>query len=259
MKFRIGCLLTIITLLVLSDQSAEAQSKPKTRSKNSVAVFHLKGPITEIPMADDFPFSLGSAVGESLKDLITRMKKAGDDDSVQGVVLMLGNTSFGMAQAQEIRQAMDHIKAKGKKIHVHTDLFTTNQFVVLSGASQISMVPTGYMFITGLYGEQLYLRGLLDKIGVTPDYFTRGDYKSAAELFMRTGPSPEAERMYGWLFDGLFDNSVEQIAKGRGVPPEKVRDWIDHGVYTAKTAKKAGIIDDVQHRQDFEAQLRTLY
>ena len=81
MKFRIGCLLTIITLLVLSDQNAEAQSKPKTRSKNSVAVFHLKGPITEKPMADDFPFSLGSAAGESLKDLITRMKKAGDDDS----------------------------------------------------------------------------------------------------------------------------------------------------------------------------------
>ena len=57
------------------------------------------------------------------------------------------------------------------------------------------MVPTGYLFITGLYGEQLYVRGLLDKIGVKPDFFTRGAYKSAAEMFMRTSPSPEASSL----------------------------------------------------------------
>ena len=46
------------------------------------------------------------------------------------------------------------------------------------------------------------------------------------------------------------------VAQGRGVKPERVRQWIDGAVYTPQQAKQQGIIDTVQHRQDFEAELR---
>jgi len=121
------------------------------------------------------------------------------------------------------------------------------------------MVPTGYLFVTGLYGEQLFLRGLLDRMGVEPDFATCGDYKSAAEMFMRTSPSDEASEMYKWLYDGIYDGLIDMIAQGRGVSGEKARAWIDHGVYTAETATKAGIIDQVLHRKDLEAKLKKTY
>src|SRR5262249_34990897 len=81
-------------------------------------------------------------------------------------------------------------------------------------------------------------------------------YKSAAEIFMRKGPSKEAEEMQNWLFDSLYDTSVKLIAKGRGVKPDRVKHWIDEGPYTAESAKKAGLIDAVEHRQDLTAHLR---
>ncbi len=258
MKTTLLCLAVAFLLVLQPVAQLEAQTKQQAEKPNVVAVFSLDGPVTEKPRQDDLQMLLGSETGESLKNLVARMKQAGDDPAVKVVVLLIDNPSIGMGQIEELRAAMDEIKAKGKKIHVHADLLTTRQYVLLSGASRISMVPTGYLFITGIYGEQLYVRGLLDKIGVKPDFFTRGAYKSAAETFMRTGPSPEAGRMYDWLFDGLYDNSIQLIAKGRGVPPKKVREWIDHGVYTAQSAKKLGIIDAVQHRQEFEAELRRL-
>jgi protease-4 len=135
----------------------------------------------------------------------------------------------------------------------------TPDFALFSSATRLSVVPNGMVFITGLHAEAPYARGLLDKIGVTPDFLTCGDYKSAAEIFMRNGPSKQSEEMYNWLLDGLFDAYVTTIATGRGAAPEKVRAWIDDAPYTAETAKAAGVIDAVEHREDFEAMLREKY
>jgi protease-4 len=49
---------------------------------------------------------------------------------------------------------------------------------------------------------------------------------------------------------------VTLIAQGRGVKAERVKEWIDHGVFMAEDAKESGIIDAVEQRQDFEAFLR---
>ena len=256
MRMKLTVLFLIVGLAVAPDSitnSAEPDTKPV------VPVFELKGAITEAPSAQDLPFDLSGATGTSLRDFLKRLQTARDDENVKGVVLMLGSASFGRAQAEEIRAAMDELKSAGKKIHVHADTMSTGGLMLLSGASEISMVPTGYMFITGLYGEQLFLRGLLDKIHVEPDYFTCGDYKSAAELFMRKKPSPESERMQNWLFDAMHDNTVQLIADGRGVSTKEVQAWIDDGVFMAEQAREAGIIQHVQHRQDFEESLRKAY
>jgi protease-4 len=132
-------------------------------------------------------------------------------------------------------------------------------YTLLAGASRISVVPTGDLWIMGIAGEAPYARGLLDLLGVKPEFLTCGAYKSAAEIFMRTGPSPEAEKMQNWLFDSIYDTLVGLIAKGRNIKPEKVKELIDAGPYQAEEAKKAGLIDAVEYRQAFEAMLKAKY
>src|SRR6516162_1187291 len=126
------------------------------------------------------------------------------------------------------------------------------EYALLAGATRLSVVPTGDLWVTGLHGETPYLRGLLDFLGVQPEFLTCGAYKSAAELFMRREPSPEAEKMQNWLLDGIFDTYVKLIATGRKVEASKVKDWIDNGPYSAEKARAAGMIDAVEHREAFE-------
>ena len=102
-------------------------------------------------------------------------------------------------------------------------------YALLGGATRVSLVPTGNMWLMGLYGESPYVRGLLDKIGVKPDFLTCGEYKSAGEIFMRTGPSPQAEEMQNWLLDSIFATQVRLIAEARKVTPDKAKAWIDGG------------------------------
>ena len=101
---------------------------------------------------------------------------------------------------------MSQLRASGKEIYAFADSLSMEDYVLLSGATRISVVPTGIVWLTGIHGESPYVRGLLDKIGVTPDFLHCGDYKSAAEIFMREGPSPQAEEMQNWLLDSMYRN-----------------------------------------------------
>src|SRR5437764_1234838 len=100
---------------------------------------------------------------------------------------------------------------------------------------------------------------MLDKIGVQPEFLTCGAYKSAAELFMRTGPSPQADEMHNWLYDSIYDSTVKLIATGRGASEDQARKWIDEGPYTAEKAKAAGLIDAVEHREQFVEAIKAKY
>jgi protease IV len=241
----------VVAFAVLLLAVCQAGAKPV------VAVFRLSGPMTESPADESIP--LFSPPGTSLKDLVERLNKAVGDEDVKAVVVLADAAEVGSAQVEEVRQAMDNVRKAGKEVFVHADSMGMGEYVLFSGASRLSVVPSGDVWLTGLYAEQPYLRGLLDKLAVQPDYMTCGDYKSAAELFTRTGPSPEADRMMNWLLDGLYDGYVGLIAKGRKVEPAKVRQLIDQGLYTAESAKAAGLVDAVEHRQQFEAVLKEKY
>ena len=235
----------------------KATAKDDKKGEASVAVFRWNGALSEPPPQEDL-FSFGPQ-GESLKDLVARMRKAADDASVKAVVLTTGAGSEGMAQIEELRQALKFVRDHGKEVYVHADSLDMKDYVLACGASRISVVPTGDLWVAGLFGEAPFIRGLLDMLGVEPDFLTCGAYKSASEIFMRKGPSPEAEKMQNWLLDSIYETDVQLIAKGRSVDVSKVRSWIDNGPYTAEKAKAAGMIDAVESREAFTKMLKSKF
>lgn len=249
-------LASVLAVCLICLPLAHGEAGKKEGPKAVIAVFTFDRPIVEKPPAEDFPL-FSPITPASLKDVVERMNKAKGDTNVKAVVLLLDEVSLSLAQIEEIRQAMDAIKKAGKEVHVHVDaVLMTRSLALAAGASRISVTPTTIIIISGYSAESPYVRGLLDMIGVKPDFLTCGKYKSAAEIFMRKGPSPEAAQMRNWLLDSLYESYQKTVAQGRGVKPERVRQWIDGAVYTPEQAVQQGIIDKVQHRQDFEAELR---
>jgi protease IV len=222
-------------------------AKKADTTKPVIAVFALRSAVTESPQDDSFPLS--GPAGVSLHDLVSRLKKAGDDSAVKAVVLLLEGGSAGNAQKEELRQAMAKLRAAGKEIYVHTDSLGMGEYVLVSGATRISTVPTADLWITGLHGEAPYVRGLLDKLGVKPDFLTCGAYKSASEIFMRDGPSKEAEAMQNWLLDSIYESAVMLIARviaARGSRLKKPLDELAGGrVFTGKQALELGLVDKI--------------
>ena len=215
----------------------------------TLAHIRLSGFVTERPQDDTFGFSLGAT--SSLKTILRRLSRARKDDSVKAVIITLDDFFTGLGQLEELHRELLKFRDVGKKVYVHSSGLDTWRYAMLCGAAELSVVPTGDVWLTGLYSEGFYLKGLLDKIGIEADMLHQGEYKSASELFTRSEPSEAAKRNMDWLLDGLYDSLVEMIATGRKLSVEKVRDLIDDGPYTAKRALEVGLIDSVKFRDDF--------
>jgi len=65
--------------------------------------------------------------------------------------------------------------------------------------------------------------------------------------------------MTNWLLDGIYDGLVDMIAEGRDMKPDKVRALIDDGPYTAERAKDVGLVDAVEHHDEFVDHLKRRY
>lgn len=245
-------------LLVPAGLTARAgdDKKDEKDAKPAVIVFRLEGTLAEKSAGEDFPFGAKST---SLKDLVGKIRKAADDSQVKAAVIFAEGAQIGSAQREELRQAMAHFRKAGKDIYAHVDSMGMGDFALLTGATRLSVVPTGDLWVAGMYGEAMFIRGLLDKLGVQPDFLTCGTHKSAAEMFMRYEPSPESREMQNWLMDSIYDTNINLIAKGRGVDAAKVKAWIDDAPYSAEKAKAAGLIDAVEYREDFEAFLKSKF
>ena len=71
------------------------------------------------------------------------------------------------AQIEELRRALDGIKASGKDVYAHADALVMMRTLALAaGASRISVTPTAIMMVTGFNAESPYVRGLLDARGL---------------------------------------------------------------------------------------------
>ena len=249
MTFRFALMAAFVSFGLLTQTGLSQEDKKndeKKKAATTVAVFDFSRAITDKPTPDDPLF--GTVGGESLRSLTGRLQKASKDDDVAAIVL-LGSGSFGMAQLVELGEAVREV-ADNKPVYAHVDSIKTGAYAVISGASRISVSPTGDVWITGLYGEQPYLRGLFDIVGIQPDFLTCGDYKSAAEMFMRHGPSDESNEMNKWLYDGLYAGIKDTIAQGQDVDTKQVEKWINQGLYSAESAKEAGVIDAVETRDE---------
>ncbi|MBM4027275.1 MAG: signal peptide peptidase SppA [Planctomycetes bacterium] len=241
---------SVFSLAVCSGSETAPAATPAV-----VAHFHLSGLLSESPVAD--PFGLMAGEMTSLKDLVRRLGRAGSDSQIKAVVLTFDSLSLGFGQLEELRRALEHVRSAGKKVYAYAEGMTTADYGLLCASDHLCVAPQSTLWLMGLYGESLYVKGLLDKVGVQADFLHLGDYKSAAEMLMRMEPSRPARENVDWLFDSLYGSLVDMIARSRGKTAGQVRDLIDHGPYAAERAQEKGLIDAVRTREEFLAWVKS--
>ncbi len=234
---------TVLLLTCVVNLRAEDRKSPAV-----VPVFAFDRQYLEAPAGDEMLFAASGQ--ETFYQLVQRLKKVRDDKEIKSVVLITDRVMLGRAQMEEVRGVLKEIKGAGKEIIAHADSMSMYAYSLATVADRIQMTPDGDLWLTGMYGSSLHIRGLLDKIDVTPDFLTCGDYKSAAEMFTLYEPSAPADENLNWLFDGIYNSMLSTIADGRGVDVKTVEAWVDRGLYGAKTAVEKEIIDAAAYRAD---------
>ncbi|GAA5494802.1 hypothetical protein Rhal01_00966 [Rubritalea halochordaticola] len=226
----------------------------------TVAVYDLDSPISESGQTSTSLFNLSDASRPLTHfDITESLEAAINDNEIKGVVFDVDDSSMSLAQVQEIRSLLLKLREQEKDVWLYTEYLTPTTALLGSAANHMTLMPEGNVMLTGLYGESMYFKNLLDKVGVKVEVIHIGDFKSAGETFYRTGPSEYAEKQQAALLDSLYEQIINQLAEGRKLSKEKVKDIINKGVISPKEALELKLVDHLEYRTDFIKKVRAHY
>ena len=226
-----------------------------------IPVYDLTGNITESGMGEVglLNFSPNPQRPITHYDVVTSMQRVTEMEEIRAIVVEVDQANFSLAQLQEIKRAMALVKDAGKEVWLYSDILSFKTALLGSAASQFIVNPEGSVSMSGLYSENMYFKGLLDKVGVEVDVVHVGDFKSAGENYYRAGPSEASLKQSEILLDSLYVSLLTEIAVGRGVTRDSLQSFIDEGVATVEVAEELGLVDRLQCRTDLVLELQKVY
>lgn len=224
-----------------------------------IAIFKIKGSLTEQPDQTGMTAFMGSSAPTNLFELLNTLKEARTDANLSAVIFEIEEAGLGFAQIQELRTQFEALRAADKDVYVYCETLHPGTLLLGSAASKLVLMPRGEVEFAGMYSEGLYFKNMLDKIGVQADILHCGDYKSAGEPFYLTGPSKEAEEQTNKLIDSIFEQIVALIAKSRKLEPEAVHGLMDKAILSAQDALDAKLVDKLAYKEQFVADLKKQY
>lgn len=187
--------------------------------------------------------------------LLGAIQKAGNDERVTMLVAKVGNRGLGFARIQELRSAIKVFREKGKKAVAYTDTFGefgqgNGAYYLACAFDEIHIQPSGNIGLTGLIAETPFIKGTLDMMGVTARMDGRYEYKNTMNTFTEqhyTEPHREALEA---VLNSWFQKMVKDIASDRELTEEQVRDRFDHGLFSAREAEEAGLVDGLNYADE---------
>ncbi|MGA1799511.1 signal peptide peptidase SppA [Sphingomonas sp. 4RDLI-65] len=255
-------LVLIAMLLFFGLIFAALNARPGTKAiKDGALVLDLNGSIVEQP-EEQAAFAALSGQSRTrqfrLRDVVRSIDTARTDARVKVVVLDLDSFSGAYPAALgEVGDALARVRASGKPVLAYATAYTDGGYRLAANASEIWVNPMGGTIFMGPGGNQLYYKGLIDKLGVNAHVYRVGRYKSFVEPYIRADQSEDAKAASIALYGTLFGQWREAIAKARPKAqiaqfmsaPDKIIVAANGNI--AEANLRAGIVDKLGDRTAF--------
>ena len=187
--------------------------------------------------------------GPSLSKVLGSIDKVRGDDAYAGLVIFLDQPQLTLPQCTAIADALASARAAGKTVMTFAEVYDLRDYVIASAADRVLLQKKGALELSGIAVEEMYLAGMLEKIGVKPDLVQVGKYKGADEALMRREPSAAWNENFDNLLDGLYTQSLKRIADGRGLTEAQVEGLFEKAWATKDTDLLAlGAVDALVDR-----------
>jgi protease-4 len=225
-------------------------------ANNSLLTLRVSGTLPDYSPDDPFKKYFGGP-DQSLTGLIMQFKKAKVDNRIKAILLDIDVSGVGWGKAEELRDAIADFRSSGKPVYAYLEFGVNKEYYIASACDKIYVPPPGELFINGLAADVMFFRGSLDKLGIYPDIYQIGKYKSAGDMFTQKQMTDAHREYINSMLDDLYAHYINGIAQARHKTPDEVRTLIDNAPYNAAKAKEVGLIDESLYRDDVEKQIKT--
>ena len=228
--------------------------------KKAILELDLERGIPETPPDNVFA-AFGGARVLTLRDVVDALEKAGDDPHVVGLAARLGAAPVGIAEIQEIRDAVKAFRAKKKFAVAYSETFGefgpgSGAYYLATAFDEIWLQPSGDLGLNGLVAESPFVRGTLDKLGVKAEFGQRHKFKNAMNLYTETKLTDAHREASKTLLESIYGQLVKGIAEGRKMTEAEVRSLVDRGPFLGPEALEARLVDGLAYRDEVHAKLK---
>jgi len=166
-----------------------------------------------------------------------------EDDIIRGVIVRINSPGGSVGPSQEIFQELKKLSAK-KKVYVSASaVCASGGYYIASAGEKIYVNPSTITGSIGVIMEQMVVEDLLKKVGLQPNTMKAGKFKDVGSPFRKM---QEEERVYfQQILDGIHDQFIQDVALGRKMPVDKMRQLSDGRIYTGTQAKELGLVDGI--------------
>lgn len=230
-----------------------------TVKKNSVMMLQLNGALSERASDNTLRRLMGKDTqAYGLDDILSSINKAKAHDDIKGIYIYASDLSTSFASLQEIRSALVDFKESGKFIIAYADSYTQELYYLSSVADKVMLNPKGMLEWRGLAAKPMFLKGLLDKIGVEMQIFKVGTYKSAVEPFISTEMSPANREQLTAYTGSVWSSLLADISATRNISVDSLNKFADEMLMLLPTEKtlEAGLVDTLIYKNDVRGYIK---
>jgi len=223
-----------------------------------VLALDLSKPPPEVPTPSIFNFRPQL----SMFDTIRAIDYAASDPKVSGILANVGDfNQYSLAQAQEIRAAIQRFKLSGKSTHCYAPSFGelgpgNISYYLATIFDEIHLQPCGDLILSGYDLNQPFFRSMLAWLGVKPDFIKRKEYKNAPNQFLEDSfTQPHRESMTS-ILTSMYNTVIDSIAATRQLSRDRVIELINSSPMTSQQAKESKLVDSLQYENQIIANVK---
>ena len=199
-----------------------------------------------------------------LKNIINIIKAVSNDKKIDTIVISLSNFIGGYpADIFYLSEALNNFKkVDGNKIIAIADQFSQASYIIASFADEIILHPSGGVLLTGWSSKRVFVKDFLDKLDVRVLEFSKGEFKSATEVFTRSSMSNESKESNSKLFNVIWKFTSKSIEKNRNLENGFIENYIQNALAQnhnntsmAELALNNGLVDKLMTRVEVEKYL----
>jgi len=204
-------------------------------------------------LSNDISYSAG------LYDVIRAIKAAKDDENIKALLLKLNGGRNGWGTMEQLREALVDFKKSGKKLYAYGDGITQRDYFLASAADVLYLNPAGMMELKGLATQLTFFKGTLEKLGVEPEIFYAGRFKSATEPFRSDRISDANRIQISEMQRDIWSTFLQAAAQKTATDTATIHQLASvGGIYFASDALRANLIDGAKYWDEMEELMRVV-
>ena len=196
-----------------------------------------------------------------LLDAINGIEAAAADPGVKYILLRAEGATMGMSDAEEFRRALSEFRRSGKPVIAWLESPANGSYYLSTAADKIYLSSYhGFSYqLIGISSQMMFVKDILDKLGVNVQLIRHGKYKSAGEMFIRSSASPENREQNQVMVNSAWRVMTAAISESREISPEKFNALVDDlALAEPEDFLANGLVDGLMTRSELIEKLCTL-